>query len=129
MAQWMHVAGIMRLSELRVFFPDPDFKELFGKELDYDDEAMLEDVEKHPEKYLPNDGEGSLYMSVWKNPNINNIAAYTVSIFGDLRNFEGTSQDIIKWFQDKCKQFAYQGVITVQLNVEEPIVWVMREGE
>ncbi len=115
MAQWTHVAGIIRSNELRILFPDPDFEELFGKEFDYDNEFAVEDVKKHPEKYLPNDGDSSLHMSVWKNPDFNDIDAYTVSIFGDLKNFEG---NIIKWFQDKCKQFACQAVITVQLNAE-----------
>lgn len=124
-AQWIHVAGIMRSRELRVLFPDPDFDELFGKEFDYDDEFALEDAKKHPEKYLPNDGDGSLHMSIWKNPDINEIDSYAVSIFGDLKNFEGTPHDIINWFQGKCNQFAYQAVITVQLNAEEPIVWTM----
>lgn len=59
--------------------------------------------------------EGSLEMSVWTNPDPCCMAAYTVSIFGDLRDHDST-EEIINWFEEKCKELGgsiRQAVITV----------------
>ncbi len=100
MSNWTHVAGIIRLDSFRIdMYPEPNFDKLFGKKLNY---GNWEDARKHPEKYLPFGSEGSLDKSVWVNPEKSSIPAYTVSIFGDLRDHDSV-KDIIEWFKEKCK--------------------------
>ena len=52
-------------------------------------------------------------MSVWDNPDTEDITAYTVSVFGDLRDHHSIEK-IIKWFDEKCKKlWIRQAVITI----------------
>lgn len=112
MSNWSHVAAIFRIDSMR--FNPIDFTDVFGREFDfYDFLESQEDIEKSPDKFLPFGSEGSLQMSVWENPNRSCIAAYTVSIFGDLRDHESI-EEILKWFDEKCKLVNIrQAVITV----------------
>lgn len=115
MSNWTHVAAIFRIDS---FTRDLKFDEIFGEELHWNDpENKWEDASNNPEKYLPLGSEGSLNISVWEEPDLSCIAAYTVSIFGDLRDHESVDE-IIKWFDEKCKivcdvAFIRQAVITV----------------
>ena len=117
MSSWVHVAGIIRIDSIRLSNKIPNFDELIGKECLW--EAPMEvwdDCEAHPEKYLPMGSEGSLHKSVWVNPNISHMAAYTVSIFGDLRDtYIEDAEKIIEWFKKKCNDLCVRNaVITVQ---------------
>lgn len=115
MSNWTHVAAIFRIDDIRFSGEKPDFTKLFGRELNYhDDDAIWEEAEKNPKAFLPCGSEGSLEMSVWTNPNVHCIAAYTVSIFGDLRDHDSIDE-ILNWFEEKCKaiDILRQAVITV----------------
>lgn len=102
MSNWTHVAGIIRLDSFR-FNGEPDFDKLFGKELQWNsDESEWVKADECPEKYLPVGSEGSLSKTIWVNPDKSHIPAYTVSIFGDLRDHE-SAKSIIEWFKEKCK--------------------------
>ena len=106
MSNWTHVAGIVRIDSFRgLFFGiEPDFEAIFGKELNFDDpEERWDDAQHNPEKYLPLGSEGSLHMSLWINPDSHDFAAYTVSIFGDLRDHQDPDE-IIVWFEEKCSK-------------------------
>lgn len=111
MSNWTHVAAIFRVDSLE----DINFEDIFGKELHYTDEPdVWDEAREHPEKFLPLGSEGSLEMSVWRNPEDHYTARYTVSVFGDLRDHDRVDE-IIKWFDDKCKQlWIRQAVITVE---------------
>lgn len=136
MSAWVHVAGIVRIDMFR--FPEEgenDEKEIielmtnnFGKELSfYDKTDKWEDAYKHPEYYLPFGSEGSLKMSVWINPDICYMAAVTVSIFGDLRDYTDVNK-IIEWFKKKCNSKnidVRNACITVNSDYDEPVVWCM----
>lgn len=114
MSNWTHVAAIFRVDSLRFGDNTIDFKEIFGQELRFNDgRDKFEEAQEHPDRFLPCGSEGSLEMSVWTNPERNCIAAYTVSIFGDLRDHESID-DVITWFDEKCESLAIrQAVITV----------------
>jgi hypothetical protein len=101
-SNWTHVAAIARIDDIRVFGRlSPDFEEIFGKPLDYDDPlSRWEEAREHPERFLPIGSEGSLNMSVWVNPDRSCADAYTVSIFGDLRDHDNP-QEIVDWFVKK----------------------------
>ncbi len=107
MSNWTHVAGIIRLDDSRDDEESDNeikkrLEDYFGKELlNNSPKKDWEEAYNHPERYLPLGSEGSLKMSVWINPKIGSIAAYTVSIFGDLRDHE-SADEIIDWFKEKC---------------------------
>ena len=115
MSVWTHVAAIFRVDSIRGLFPPPKFDEVFGKECLFESGAEVwNDVDKHPENYLPMGSEGSLQKSVWVNPESCHLAAYTVSVFGDLRDYDDV-QAIVEWFKDKCAKVRIrQACITVE---------------
>lgn len=103
MSNWTHVAGIARVDALRLLpGREVDFEKVFGRELaSYDDRDDWDEYDAHPELFLPCGSEGSLRMSVWVNPNRNHYAAYTVSLFGDLRDYDDP-EGVVEWFREKC---------------------------
>ena len=137
MSNWTHVAGVIRLDAIRIGdIPDPDFDLLFGKECLFESPyEVWEDTEAHPEKYLPMGSEGSLQKNVWINPEKSHIAAYTVSIFGDLRDHD-SAQEIVDWFKEICRRidkpmsgeelphcFIRQAVITADNEIAGSASW------
>ena len=112
MSNWTHVAAIFRVDG---FYHDYDFTKIFGKELNSNDSIdKWWESQEHPEQFLPLGSEGSLKMSIWENPDHSCVAAYTVSIFGDLRD-HNSIDEIINWFDEKCKGiWIRQAVITVE---------------
>lgn len=135
MSTWTHVAGIVRIDMFRLLEKgESDEKEIieemtshFGKELSfYDVTLKWDDAYEHPEHYLPFGSEGSLKMSVWINPNTHSMAAVTVSIFGDLRDYSDVD-GIVEWFKEKCNNdiSVRNACITAQNDCNEPVVWYM----
>lgn len=117
MSNWTHVAGVIRIDSFR-FGDDegePNFDEVIGKELHFHDSSEQWDYAfKHKEEYLPLGSEGSLQKSIWINPDKDNVASYTVTIFGDLRDHHSLD-DIIDWFKGVCaKVWVRNAIITVQ---------------
>lgn len=74
MSQWTHVAAVIRFDAIRfgAMFPED------GK------------VDPLPELApgVPTGSEGPLTVLLWANPSVNSVAAYTATIFGDLRDFD-----------------------------------------
>jgi hypothetical protein len=104
MSVWTHVAGIIRIDAIRLSDEIPDFDEIIGKECRWESPIEVwNDQEKHPDKYLPMGSEGSLEKSVWINPSTSCMSAYTVSVFGDLRDYE-TPELIRDWFREKMSE-------------------------
>lgn len=126
MSYWTHVAAVVRVDGIQKI----DFEKVFGKELHFDsDMEMWDDAEKYPENYLPFGSEGSLSMSVWENPLENHLAKYTVSIFGDLRDYFDY-ESIINWFKEKVDNcWVRQAVITVDIETETSYTWTYGDTE
>lgn len=104
MSNWTHVAGIIRLDRIRILYKnnEPDFDEIIGKELLFTDSMeKWNDQVKNRDKYMPTGSEGSLNKSIWTDPDVSNMAAYTISIFGDLRDHRD-NEEILLWFIDRC---------------------------
>ena len=132
MSMWTHVAATVRIDDFR-FSDDqtiPDWDEIFGKEcLFHSPSEVWDDCEKHPDKYLPCGSEGTLQKTAWINPDSHAVAAYTVTIFGDLRDYDSPDK-IIEWFKEKvdpCKIGIRQAVITAT-NGYETKTWAYGEG-
>ena len=115
MSNWTHVAAIFRIDYIHGIMEGLNFEEIFGKEcLWKSDGATWEDMRKNPDKYFPHGSEGSLRMSVWENPNKSHLAAYTVSVFGDLRDHDDI-EEIITWFNKCCEKcIIRQACVTVE---------------
>jgi len=132
MSNWTHVAGIIRVDGLRIGADaEPDWDSILGKELRYGDvfERWVE-AEDHPEHFMPLGSEGSLVKTIWVNPNESCVAAYTVSIFGDLRDHDDPDA-IIEWFKSKCSEmYVRQATITVKNEWNGMKTWAIDdEGE
>ena len=136
MSNWTHVAGVVRLDFINVFNRQlPDFDKMFGKECLFESAGdVWRDTHANPDSYLPMGSEGSLQKSVWINPNKSHIAAFTVTIFGDLRDHD-SAEEIIEWFKKKCEEvcahhcFVRNAVITAENEVNGTMTWVYEEEE
>ena len=117
MSNWTHVAAIFRVDDFRINGQLRNFTEIFGRQFNgFDARYTWIEADEHPERFLPCGSEGSLTMHVWINPNPCSMAAYTVSIFGDLRDHDDVDE-IISWFKEKCQELGdsiRQAVITVE---------------
>ena len=128
MSVWTHVAGIIRIDDIRLGDTLPDFDKLIGKECQWESPTEVwDDMECRPEDYLPMGSEGSLEKSVWINPDKGCMSSYTVSIFGDLRDYED-SESIIEWFKNKINEIneikgVRQAVIISETEGKNPLSW------
>lgn len=136
MSNWTHVAGIVRIDDVRIYCNDGDeeqyLRSIFGKELHYDSPSEAwADANENTIDYLPMGSEGSLTLSVWVNPKANCLAAYTVSVFGDLRDHDDPNA-IIDWFKEKCisnNLWIRNAVITARNELKGTANWVYTEEE
>lgn len=83
MSIWTHVAGIIRIDDTR-----------FGG-------SNVKKIKELIEEDLPYGSEDSLKFEVYEPAEKRSIAAYVVSIYGDLRDFDSSS-DVIDWFKGVC---------------------------
>ncbi len=83
MSNWTHVAGIIRIDDTRF------------------DGSNVKEIKKLVEENLPCGTEDPLEFEIFESPEHSSIAAYVVSIFGDLRDFDSSS-DVIDWFKVVC---------------------------
>lgn len=98
MSQWTHVCGCIRYDALRMvgtpYNHIEKIKELVGNPVSFDDSE-----EKWDACNVPCGSEGSIQFVFWANPSLNALAAFTVGIFGDLRDFGKEDVHKIKeWF-------------------------------
>ena len=127
MSVWTHVAGVIRIDSIRISDDIFDFDKVFGKEWTFDDmwddEPSYKEFEVNPDAFMPSGSEGSLNKSVWINPDRNCMSAYTITVFGDLRDYDDPDA-IISWFKDCCKDvWVRQAVITVETDGRKPIIY------
>ena len=120
MSNWTHVAAIIRMDGIQdlVEFSQEDWDSIIGKEYQYGaDSSVRQDFREHPENYLPGGSEGTLHKSIWVNPNKSHCDAYTISIFGDLRDHYDIDT-IIDWFNTLCDKLVIrQACITVTNDI------------
>lgn len=130
MSQWLQVAAIARIDGLRFNHESSEttikrFEDVFGKECSWE-HGDFDDAFDHPENYLHMGSEGSLTMSVWVDPDISSLAAYTVSIFGSLRDRGSDDADeIIDWFKNKVSSvMTRNAIIDIGVEFDSHKVWV-----
>lgn len=114
MSIWTHVAGIIRIDDTR-----------FGG-------SNVKKIKDLIEEGLPYGSEDSLKFEVYESVERPSIAAYVVSIYGDLRDFDSSSE-VIDWFKGVCYKieemksddiiFIRQATITSRTEGREPENW------
>jgi hypothetical protein len=95
--------------------PEPKFDEIFKT-------AFFDDNEKKwAECNVPMGSEGSIHVEIWRNPNESHLAAYTITIFGDLRDHgdEKDGEAFKAWFKDVCKKLRIIRQAVVQFESYE----------
>lgn len=115
MSRWTHINGSIRVNSFRVLGVEIDFWSIF-KTCDYGDgEDEWEFCN------VPCGSEGSIQVNIWTNPSINDMAAYTVNFFGDLRDFGGKKDiDSVKeWFNNTCNK----------LNIRQAVIQIKDDGD
>ena len=126
MSNWTHVAGIIRIDAIRCMEEEVDFDALIGKESDWD---VPRSVWVNPKEYMPMGSEGSLNKHIWINSDKSCMAAYTVSIFGDLRDHDDP-QEIIDWFKSICnKCWVRNATIVVENERNGTLSWTWEDGD
>lgn len=74
-------------------------------------------------EYLPEGSEGPLHTTIWTNPNESHMAAYTISIFGDLRDYDD-SREIMHFFTEYCKgKMIRSGIVEIDIEYHETLVY------
>lgn len=106
MSMWTHVCGSFRVDCMIGLEPEPNFEALFGKTCLFNSPMTLwNELDENPDAFMPCGSEGTLQMSVWKNPDRHSTAAYTVDVFGDLRDYNDPAE-IMRYFCTVCKRLA-----------------------
>ena len=123
MSIWTHVAGVIRVDAIRGLLPTPDFDKIFIKSL-WGDTNM--------DCNMPMGSEGSLDYRVIENPDKDSIAAYTVVIFGDLRDVGADDiPDIKEWWEHTLTQFdmVRQAVLQIQPENGDTVILEHKEQQ
>lgn len=121
MSIWTHVAGVIRVDCLRCIFEHPDFNKIFVKSL-WD--------EYNPDCNMPSGSEGSLDFRVIENPNKDSLAAYTVVIFGDLRDFGAEDIPTIeKWWNRVLEQCGMIRQAILQIQPEDSDTKILEQKD
>lgn len=110
MSVWAHVNGSVRVDSIRML-GKPDFSKIFIKSLWDDTNSNCN---------MPEGSEGSLDFRVIENPDKDSLSAYTVSIFGDLRDYsKDRLQDIKDWFERVLKECGMIRQAILQIDFED----------
>jgi len=99
-----------------------EIKKLIGNPVNFEDSQ-----EKWDACNVPCGSEGSIQFVFWSNPSLNAFAAFTVGVFGDLRDF-GTEDvpKIKEWFERVTKSdgvMVRNAIIEIEVEYQdEPII-------
>lgn len=131
MSTWTHVAGVIRAYGVQDMATGHDWDSIIGKECLWGSNSEAwKDADDHPEEYMPLGSEGTLQKSIWVNPDKSDMTAYTISVFGDLRDWYDVDA-IVEWFKKivKNKLWVRSAVITVTNTIDNTRTWAYNFGE
>lgn len=132
MSQWTHVCGCIRYDSLRMagmpYNTIKKIKELIGNPVSYEDSE-----EKWDACNVPYGSEGSIQFVFWANPSLNALAAFTVGIFGDLRDFGKEDVPKIKEWFEKVTTVEHlivrAAILEIDVEYEKEPIILRYEGE
>lgn len=120
MSVWTHVAGVIRVDCIHGI-REPEFNKIFIKSLW---------GEYNPKCNMPSGSEGSLDFRVIENPDKSSIDAYTVVIFGDLRDFGAANICVIEdWWNRVLEQCRMIRQAVLQIQPEDGDVKILEQKE
>lgn len=90
MSMWTHISGSIRIDDMSFLSPHRNTAETVKKVIG--PMCLFEDW--NDESTIPRGSEGSIEYDVWENPSDSAIARFTVSLWGDLRDF--TTDDVVE---------------------------------
>ncbi len=111
MSQWTHVAAVIRFDCIR--FAAMGF-----------DPPAVDPVPQFADGTAPTGSEGPLHIHLWANPSENSVAAYTATIWGDLRDYDDHGA-IIAWLEKHTATWEHgirSGVVEIDVEGLPPIV-------
>lgn len=115
MSQWTHVAGTIRIDTIDHEGVREQINNVLGQTWKYGDDVDP-DID-----YAPYGSEGSIQYIITENPDESCIAAFVVTFYGDLRNYDN-DEKIIAWFEKACNTFYIrQAVITIDVEYQKVI--------
>lgn len=122
MSVWTHINAQIRIDHIRPIMGEMDFSFL--------GEIITFETEGHWDTILPLGSEGSLEYKITKNPELSHMAAYVVSFFGDLRDYEDV-KEIMEYFTKICEgKMIRNGVVEIEVsNTDEVFVYKWVENE
>lgn len=136
MSIWTHVAGTIRIDHLHSLDinPTPDFDNIFKKFIYNENVNYKVDYDIQKQKWIecnmPKGSEESLDYRVIENPDENAICAYTVVIFGDLRDFGKDNINEIKdWWKDTLSKFDMVRQAVLQIQPEDGETLILTEKD
>lgn len=120
MSQWTHVTATIRVDAFNRDLTIEKLESIIGKPQGHG-KPYLEEWED--DKVLPCGSEGSLEYTLYEDPDESNMAAYVITVFGDLRDYED-SDEIISWFESIVSEFdirTRQAVLTIDVACQKII--------
>lgn len=119
MSIWTHVLGTIRFDSWTGLEPAPNI----GISCHFTDPP-----EQWDKCNIPCGSEGSLFISKWEDPSKSTVAKYTITIFGDLRDYDD-EQGIIDYFNRITKdQDIRQACFTFYVEGKDARTFVWKEN-
>ncbi|MBO5515795.1 MAG: hypothetical protein J5963_06785 [Schwartzia sp.] len=129
MSIWTHVCGCIRVDDLGLDDTTEslmEIKNILGVIIDPD----RPDFDPSAETEMPCGSEGSLKYQIIDEsspePNVHNVAAYTIPIWGDLRDFKD-GKSIEDWFLGVCE--AIHDGLNENLFVRQACIVINVQGQ
>lgn len=123
MSQWTHVAAVIRFDDIKIVADKTPFAPELGHTCSFED-----DPTKWNACDVPCGSEGSLRYYVWNNPDLSDMAAYTVMIWGDLRDYDN-SDEIIDYLKRITKgKLIRQGTATIAIEGRKTLTLLYNNG-
>jgi len=110
MSTWTHVCGVIRIDSIRIL---NESKSLYN---------IISDFQNMSPPY---GSEGGLTITGWEDSDISSLAAFTISIHGDLRDYDDV-EEIVDWIEKVIRLNNLdirQGICDIQVGGGESFVW------
>jgi hypothetical protein len=108
MSVWTHVAGVIRVDDIRSSSSDIDWKsslmiklesnDVLGKQVTSYDSWKTYDKSTNP---IPCGSEGSVQYYITEREDTSLISSGEIVIYGDLRSYDDVDY-VVKWFKSAC---------------------------
>lgn len=117
MSQWTHCTATFRIDTFERDLTPEKLESLIGKPQGHGRPY----IECGDVKVLPCGSEGSLEYSIYESPDESLMAAYVLTVFGDLRDYDD-DKALVEWFEEACSHFMIrQAVITIDVEYQKTV--------